>query len=1275
MVKSYKDRIIALRNKVRKIFNNNILSYKLNDRNTFNNKISTAKSLKSLNLLMNELTSKMDNTRNRAVELLNDVDVKDKVEDLKKFKKLAKNGKIQYVENMIKNISIIKNLRLYDEIKPAIIKNDKIIFPEKLLTAELKGKLSLNDAKNKTFFLEPSDIQKQQKFSDSIDQTIEDLKSGIDKVDIPIPNDITYENFWDILLKKLSQIDDYIILVGEHGYTLNQDSRNRLKKIVMDQLIEKTQDITHSDSEILYNLEDVDHITIYNKNNFIEKKLEPEIKDEYLNYNHNQLTQVRNILDEEILKINLSKNMFGLDKNMVDWQQKKTNEKQKEISILNQLINEKSIEEGVESIFDEKGNYKYEFTSEGVKPKYNKKSEGAFFKYLNKTLFDFSRYQIFNDNNENYEDNCLVYALKNIGMSELKLNQIKSMVKNRMIPISEFENICNKLKIKINLHRIIDKKQRIKTYGKDNVETYEIGLFEEHFFIYENTKNTSHSLTNYDEIKDEKDCNQIYIKKLDKYERSEDRYIDSLKLVKLLIENKDNLLKEITYDNSKICQTQFYDKIDNNISNLEFHDSNCREMKYEEKLSEDLDNVYVDFETRTVKHLIKGKEGITEDNYIDLHEPYLCHAYFEASGTEKTFEGKKCAFKMLTALTSNSRLIIHNATYDYRFIIKHLYRISEISRGSHLITSSAYFKSQYGQQIKISVIDSYNLISVALKKFPKMFKLDKIIKEVMPYELYNEVGALEKKYINIDYVLDKYISKEDKYQFLDNIKKWECEDGKGNYNIIHYSKKYCEIDVKIMRLGYLKFKDWMLEITGIDIDQTLTMAGLADRYFQKMECYDGCYEFSGVIQQFLQKFCVGGRCMVSNNIKLKLGFDKHSHKKIQDFDAVSLYPSAMYRMGFLKGKPKIIKDLNYDSIKDKDGYFIEIKLLENMKNRSFPLISAKNKDGIRMFKNDMKNENIFVNKIDLEDLINFNGLKIDQFQIIRGYYFDEGFNFKIQEIIKKVFDERKQKKKEDNAIEICYKLLMNSGYGKTIQKCHDSDSKFFDNNESFMSYLNSNYNYIQSFTKIYDSNAIKCKYIKPINEHFNRAHIGVSILSMSKRIMNEVMCLADDNDIQLFYQDTDSMHLYEDDINKLSKLFKEKYDRELIGKDMGQFHSDFELKDHYDEEKDDFVQCKNIHAIKSIFLGKKSYIDELNGTDKDGNIKTDYHIRLKGIPNSTIHHTCKLMKLTPIELYEKLYNGEVVEFDLTNAGSKVNFKNEADYTIHTLKKFTRSIKF
>ena len=54
---------------------------------------------------------------------------------------------------------------------------------------------------------------------------------------------------------------------------------------------------------------------------------------------------------------------------------------------------------------------------------------------------------------------------------------------------------------------------------------------------------------------------------------------------------------------------------------------------------------------------------------------------------------------------------------------------------------------------------------------------------------------------------------------------------------------------------------------------------------------------------------------------------------------------------------------------------------------------------------------------------------------------------------------------------------------------------------------------------------------KSIDTYVSNTLLGVQILSMSKRIMNEVICLAEDNHIKIFYQDTDSMHILKDQIH------------------------------------------------------------------------------------------------------------------------------------------------
>ena len=66
-------------------------------------------------------------------------------------------------------------------------------------------------------------------------------------------------------------------------------------------------------------------------------------------------------------------------------------------------------------------------------------------------------------------------------------------------------------------------------------------------------------------------------------------------------------------------------------------------------------------------------------------------------------------------------------------------------------------------------------------------------------------------------------------------------------------------------------------------------------------------------------------------------------------------------------------------------------------------------------------------------------------------------------------------------------------------------------------------------------------------------HIACEVLSMSKVIMNEVMCLAEDIDTpnepcKIYYTDTDSMHINSSGVNALTTAFYNKYGRELEGK-------------------------------------------------------------------------------------------------------------------------------
>lgn len=866
---------------------------------------------------------------------------------------------------------------------------------------------------------------------------------------------------------------------------------------------------------------------------------------------------------------------------------------------------------------------------------------GGFFKYNHKTSFDLSRYAIYRDNQiKNYDDTCLVVALRNGGCSEEKINQIKHFVKNRMIPKSDIPKICEKVNIQIRLKLPDTRNSSRNWFGTNEEEVYNIGCIDEHYFINEKTKITSYAINNYADVCHLPNFSIIYKKKGNYFERDEKRCIDSFDVITLLLEQKDLLLTEITLEDRFIASTQFYDKINETITHLDYNKDKCvKQVKASQKKNDgSFKNVFFDFETDP-----NGR-----------HTPYLCRTYDGSSHRE--FIGEDCGLKMLFSLTQNTRLIAHNCTYDFRFIVQYLQTISEIARGNRLIGASGTF-----QNYQIEIKDSYHLISMPLRKFSKTFNLP-AEKEVMPYKLYNEKN-IKKRFVPIKEAF-VYIDEKEQEQFLQNIKKWKCDD-EDKFDIIKYSSQYCKIDCEILCKGYNIFRGWILKAFQLDIDNILTCASMAHQYFVNAGCYEGVNELGGIPQVFIQGCVVGGRVMTAENKKIFV------NDIVNDFDAVSLYPSAMSRMdGFLKGSPKVIKNLSYDWLKNQDGYFVDIKINSVGIYRKFPLMSLKNEDGIRIFSNDMVGKVLRVDKYTLEDYIKYHGITFD---VIRGYYFNEGFNKKINDVIRYVFDKRLQEKKSNNPIELVYKLIMNSGYGKSIMKPIETESRFFDvfNGENdFEIFLSRNYNWITSYVKF--GNKIKVNLVKTLDDHYNIAQVGVCILSTSKRIMNEVMCLAEDNDIELYYQDTDSMHLKNVDIKKLADVFRTTYSRELIGKGLGQFHSDFDLEG-----------CDNVVATRSIFLGKKCYIDELKGVDADGNAKTGFHIRMKGIPESCIHYVVKHSKNAEgeqryknvFQLYEALYSGAEIAFDLTNGGEKANFKFNKDYTIDTLSMFTRTIKF
>ena len=93
---------------------------------------------------------------------------------------------------------------------------------------------------------------------------------------------------------------------------------------------------------------------------------------------------------------------------------------------------------------------------------------------------------------------------------------------------------------------------------------------------------------------------------------------------------------------------------------------------------------------------------------------------------------------------------------------------------------------------------------------------------------------------------------------------------------------------------------------------------------------------------------------------------------------------------------------------------------------------------------------------------------------------------------------------------------------------------------------------------------------------------------------------------------------------------------------MGCFHSDFESS----EKKEG---AKVMYADMCIYVSKKVYACRLQSKRTNGELFTEYHLRFKGINGECLILKAEIAyESDPMKLYESLYNGEKIAFDLAD---------------------------
>lgn len=897
-----------------------------------------------------------------------------------------------------------------------------------------------------------------------------------------------------------------------------------------------------------------------------------------------------------------------------------------------------------------------------IKKKKYQSKRSEFFRYLTKEYYGLEDFQVYNFINPDCKETeipCFLFALQMAGVKE----EIISAIRTTMYTYAATHDFIRKTAVNFNLNICLltykEKESRFdfnKTnYGDKTQPLIELACVGQHLFAIKDTSVSQHAL-NYPQFASHPSFPSIRVKNGRVVKNGVAKTLPSHKVIAHLYFNKETLLIPITLENAPKLLNNKYGEIDH-LTNIalnkkwfkkigltctEVDDFVVKEGEINGKhpftsivdkkvVEEEFQTVYFDLETFTdsTSNIAKRFPEVAENHKNGEHVAYCASWKIDDQPIECSF-GLDCVNVMLSSLppSGNFLMLAHNAGFDVRFLIRELSsfdtQMGIIESGNCVKQLGGYFNGR-----KIVIKDTMSFIAGSLAGMPAMFpgacKELTLEKESFPHDLMNT--------FSFDTNLSLELIKA-KFQDADNLITNASNIGaiyNDELDTVKYAIHYCKRDVMVLASCFERFREMFITRFKQDVYRHISMPGLAYAILNNEGCYDGCYSMAGPCLSFVRKAIVGGRVMTRDNEK------HHTKHNVEDFDAVSLYPSAMARLpGFARGKPKI----HGETIPKCDYYISRVKILSLGKKLHFPLqssmkrtekrsLNAKGKlvktiSEARDFTNDIVGKTIIIDQYALEDLIKFQNVT---YEVIEGLYWNEGFNKKIVGGITKLFEERLKFKLQGNPLQGGIKLLLNSSYGKLIQKPIVKSKTIIRGRELIDDYTNKRINRLIQRTPISDDIALFEEH-KALSKHFSPAHLGVQILSMSKRIMNEVMCLAEEEDQKMWYQDTDSIHIDSASVSKLATKFSEKYGRDLIGKQLGQFHSDFDLKGSEG----------SVYATESWFIGKKTYLDVLKCT---GNKVTGFHARMKGIPSKLI--------TDPVKTYSELFDGIDQTFDLSLA--------------------------
>lgn len=947
---------------------------------------------------------------------------------------------------------------------------------------------------------------------------------------------------------------------------------------------------------------------------------------------------------------------------------------------------------------------------------YYARRRGAFFDYVvddaayRALSIDLAPYQIFSESDwspELTQEQCLVYAAEQAHergqLDRITLECLREQIKTREISKGSLKEIAKEAGLNITLSFTelkSDKKKTVKIPGRHDpaLPTLKLGLLENHYFIDEEVKTLDGTQPPLFAVRHLGDC-------IAEAAANEARGAKWYSFTRRARRGGNAFTYTAGKASDRSPPTSF-DLVRALLSAEVGGVRVCAPLSVDQRMAagRGLTGIVGSVSEAVISRPVTDKEPKaaaalvyyfdTEADTSDPagHRPYCASAAIADGSWERTHYGLDAVDNLLTDLAADVRargakacqVYAHNLGYDASFIFQSKQAFafrSVISAGTSVWQVCCSVPCAAGP-VSVTFRDSYKLISMPLSAFPKSFGFEGE-KEVYPYGLYRieDLGRDVVEEGEVAPFIDRTVGSTEWRTFLERVDAAGARRGKTQFSKEAYSRFYCRRDVEILRRGMEQFMADLAEEYGLDARRYLSIAAVGDALMRREGAYDGVHELAGAVQVFIAQCAHGGRVMTRLNKKYVL-----EGRRVADFDAVSLYPSAMAMegFGFPTGAPEPIAPAFCGPVVDAaaleamagtySAWFAEVVIESVAVRLDFPLVIKHDpKLGVKNYDDEVGPEGVrmFVDSRYASDLLRYQGAR---FRVVCGYGFRGELNHRVRDVIKDMFDHRLRLKKERKPSQLVVKLLMNSSYGRSLLKPQPTKLVVKKTGEELRTYVRRNYENIREIKEMGERWAgVTCS--QETLSHYNRAHCGALILSASKQIMNRVMVAAQHLGVSIWYQDTDSMHVYADEVPRLAAALDAQdpatpgWVPKLIGKGMGSFHTDFDLGG---------CDPDTVAAKTSIFLGKKAYLDVLEGTKYDGSAAEGVHYRLKGVSARAVRvAAADFGGVEP--LYRHMAAGGEVLFDLALAEegkpAPPCFKRDTLASVRSLMSFTRRVRF